>query len=198
VLYDDSAASSITAHTASNDTATATTVAPPYQRTFRPLQALSAFDGENASGTWTLQICDSLAADSGTFFHSTLVITPEPAAINATKVSSILSDGVSLANPKTLPGAIVRYCVTLSNAGPGIAAIINASDTLPTNLTYVAGSMLSGVDCGSAATAEDDDAIGADESDPVGASFSAGTVNITRASMLSGESFALVLNATVN
>ena len=198
VLYDDSAAASITTHTASNDTATATTVAPPYQRTFRPLQALSAFNGQNANGTWTLQICDSLNADSGTFFHSTLVITPQPATVNATKVSSILSDGISGSNPKALPGAVVRYCVTISNAGPGIASVINANDTLPPNLTYIAGSMQSGATCGSATTAEDDDASGADESDPVGASSSAGTVTITRASLLSGESFAVVMNATVS
>lgn len=198
VLYDDSAAAAITTHTASNDTATATTIAPPYQRTFRPQQALSAFNGENASGTWTLQICDSLNSDSGTFFHSTLVITPQPATVNATKVSSILSDGVSGSNPKALPGAVVRYCVTISNAGPGIASVINANDTLPANLTYIAGSMQSGAGCGSAATAEDDDGSGADESDPVGASFSAGTVTITRASLVSGESFAVVMNATIN
>ena len=198
VLYDDSAAAVITTHTAANDTATAGTVVPPYQRTFRPLAALTAFNGQNANGTWTLSICDSLNADSGTFFHSTLVITPQPATLNTTKVSSITTDGISGANPKSIPGATVRYCITITNAGPGIATTINANDIIPTRLTYVAGSMLSGATCTTAATVEDDNAAGADETDPIGASFSAGTVNVTRATMLSGDSFSVVLNAVVN
>ena len=198
VLYDDSAAAAITTHTAVNDTATAGTIVPPYQRTFRPLAALTAFNGLNANGTWTLSICDSLNADTGTFFHSTLVITPQPATLNTTKVSSITTDGISGANPKSIPGATVRYCITISNAGPGIATTINANDIIPTRLAYVAGSMLSGATCATAATAEDDNAVGADETDPIGASFASGTVNVTRATMVSGESFSIVLNATVN
>ena len=198
VLYDDSAAAAITTHTALNDTAAVATVVPPYQRTFRPLAALTAFNGQNANGTWTLSICDSLNADSGTFFHSTLVITPQPATLNTTKVSSIIADGISGANPKSIPGATVRYCITITNTGPGIATTINANDIIPTRLTYVAGSMLSGATCATAATAEDDNAAGADETDPIGASFAAGTVNVTRATMLSGDSFSVVLTATVN
>lgn len=198
VLYDDSAVAAITTHTTLNDTATAGTVVPPYQRTFRPLAALTAFNGQNANGTWTLSICDSLNADAGTFFHSTLVITPQPATLSTTKVSSIVTDGISGANPKSIPGATVRYCITISNAGPGIVTSINANDIIPTRLTYVAGSMVSGASCATAATAEDDNATDADETDPIGASFAAGTVNVTRATMLSGESFSILLNATVN
>jgi uncharacterized repeat protein (TIGR01451 family) len=198
VLFDDGAAALITSHTTLNDTATAATVAPPYQRTFRPLQPLTAFNGQNANGNWTLSICDSLNADTGTFFHSTLVITPQPATLNAAKVSNVVTDNISVSNPKALPGATIRYCVTISNAGPGIAAMINATDVLPIQLTYVPGTMASGANCATAATAEDDDAVGADETDPIGASFSAGTVTITRPSMLAGTSFSVVLNATVN
>lgn len=198
ILYDDSAAAAITTHTTANDTATAATVVPPYQRTFRPLAALSAFNGQNANGTWTLSICDSLNADSGTFFHSTLVITPQPAVVNATKSSSIVADGVSSGNFKAIPGATVRYCITITNAGPGIATTINANDALPARLTYVPGSMLSGANCATAATAEDDDATGADETDPIGASFAGTAVNIRRATMNAGDSFSVLLRATVN
>jgi uncharacterized repeat protein (TIGR01451 family) len=198
VLFDDAAANPISNHTANNDTATAATVVPPYQRTFRPFQVLSAFNGQEAAGTWRLEICDSLNADSGTFFQSDLFLTAAPASIGVTKISSVLSDGVSGSNPKAIPGATVRYCVTISNAGPGTAANIAATDAIPTNMTYVAGSMLSGSSCGTAATAEDDNAAGGDESDPIGASFSAGTISINRASLLSASSFALVFNTTVN
>jgi hypothetical protein len=58
--------------------------------------------------------------------------------------------------------------------------------------------MLSGSSCGTAATVEDDDAAGADESDPIGASFSGGTVTANAASLTNGTSIALVFRATVN
>lgn len=198
VLYDDSAAAAITTHTTLNDTATAATVVPPYQRTFRPLQALTAFNGQNANGTWTLSICDSLNADTGTFFHSTLVITPQPAAVTAAKASMIIADGVSAANFKSVPGSTVRYCITITNSGPGIATTINANDALPATLTYVPGSMVSGANCATAATTEDDNNTGADETDPIGASFSGVTANVNQATMTSGQSFSVVLNAVVN
>jgi uncharacterized repeat protein (TIGR01451 family) len=198
VLFDDAAANPIANHTGSNDTATAGTVVPPYQRTFRPFQALSAFNGQEAAGTWRLEVCDSLASDSGTFFQSDLLLTAAPASIGVTKISSVVSDGISAANPKALPGATVRYCIAISNAGPGTAASISATDAIPANMTYVAGSLSSGSTCVTAATAEDDDATGADETDPIGASFAAGSITVNRASLLSASSFAVVFNATVN
>lgn len=198
VLYDDSAAASITTHTTLNDTATAGTVVPPYQRTFRPLQALSAFNGQNANGTWTLSICDSLNADSGTFFESDLVITAQPATISVSKASAVLSDGISGGNPKSLPAAVVRYCITITNNGPGIAANIVGSDNIPTNTVYAAGSMRSGANCASATTVEDDNPTGADETDPYGASISGTTISVSAASMTNAESFAITFQATIN
>lgn len=198
VLYDDSAAASITTHTTLNDTATAGTVVPPYQRTFRPLQALSAFNGQNANGTWTLRICDSLNVDSGTFFQSDLVITAQPATISVSKASAVLSDGVSGTNPKSLPSAVVRYCITVTNNGPGIAANIIGTDNIPTNTSYVGGSMRSGPNCASATTTEDDDAAGADETDPYGASISGTTISLSAGSMANAASFAITFEATIN
>jgi uncharacterized repeat protein (TIGR01451 family) len=198
VLFDDAATNPISNHSSNNDSATAGTGVPPYQRTFRPFQALSLFNGQEANGVWRLEVCDNMAGDSGTFYQSDLFITPRPATVNVTKVSSVVADGISLTNPKAVPGATIRYCITISNTGPGTAAAIGAIDTLPAHLTYIAGSMQSGATCGSAITAEDDNAIGTDETDPVGASFSNGTASINRASLASGSSFALVFNATVN
>ncbi len=198
VLYDDSAAASITTHTTLNDTATATTIVPPYQRTFRPLQALSAFNGQNANGIWTLSICDSLNADTGTFFESDLVITAQPATINVSKASLVLGDGVSGSNPKSLPAAVVRYCITITNNGPGIAANIVGTDLVPASTVYVAGSMRSGANCASAATDEDDNATGVDEADPYGASISGTTISVSTASMASAASFAIIFQTTIN
>lgn len=198
VLFDDAAANPISNHTASNDTATATTVVPPYQRTFRPFQVLSAFNGQEANGIWRLEICDSLTTDSGTFYQSDLFITARPATVNVAKTSAVVSDPISLANPKAIPAATVRYCITISNAGPGTAAAISATDSIPANMSYVAGSMLSGSTCGTAATAEDDDASDGSELDAVTASHSAGTITINRASLTNGASFAVTFAAIIN
>ena len=49
------------------------------------------------------------------------VVTNTRLAGNATlvvsKTSTVLSDGVSAANPKSIPGAIVRYTITVQNTG---------------------------------------------------------------------------------
>jgi subtilisin-like proprotein convertase family protein len=67
LTFDDEATTAISGYTA-NSTAAAGTVVPPYSASYIPSSALSAFDGQNASGTWTLEICDNANADSGTFF----------------------------------------------------------------------------------------------------------------------------------
>jgi len=55
---------------------------PPFSGRFRPIDTykLSEFDGENAYGTWRLQIYDMWQADTGTLDSFELMITiPEPA-----------------------------------------------------------------------------------------------------------------------
>ncbi len=120
------------------------------------------------------------------------------ANVSVTKINTVLSDGVSVTNPKAIPGAVVRYCITASNSGTGTASAIVATDTLPTNVTYVPGSMLTGSTCGTATTAEDDDASGPDESNPYGMSISGTTITGTATTLGPGSSFAMVFNATIN
>ncbi len=198
VLFDDAAAAAYTTHTAANDTATAATVVPPYQRPFRPLAALSGFNGKDAFGSWTLEICDSLNADTGTFFQSDLILTAANAVITVDKTHSLLSDPVTgSGSPFHLPGAVVRYCLTIANAGPGIAHTVLAGDTLPTSVTYTPGTLRSGATCATAGTVEDDNATGADESDPVGASISGASISVIRPFM-GVESFAVTFDVVVN
>lgn len=122
----------------------------------------------------------------------------DAANIGVTKSMTIVSDGVNLTNFKAIPGATLRYCVTIGNTGTATATAVTATDSLPAGLTYVLGSMLSGSDCTSAATVEDDDAVGADESDPVGASYAGGTITINRGTLPTSTSFALTYRVTVN
>ncbi len=109
--------------------------------------------------------------------------------INITKISWVVSDPVNgTNNPKRIPGALIRYCVTLSNPGTMAASNVNGTDTLPATVTYEAASIKSGATCGTAATAEDDNAAGGDETDPVGASISGSTIGLSIPSLGAGAS----------
>ena len=126
------------------------------------------------------------------------------ADLSVSKISSVVSDGISASNPKAIPGATVRYCITVNNAGSGTATAVSASDNVPSDVAFVPGSMLTGTSCGSAASAEDDNASGADETDPFGMSFAAGGTNGTgvvtgtASSLAPGDSMALVFNVTLD
>jgi uncharacterized repeat protein (TIGR01451 family) len=63
--------------------------------------------------------------------------TPANARLEVTKTSEVLSDGVSAANPKAIPGARVRYTITVSNTG-NLAVDANSiviADPFPPNFT---------------------------------------------------------------
>lgn len=54
----------------------------PFAGSYRPVDALSAFDGEDACGLWRLSILDNYKYDTGRFKGLTLDITvPEPATL---------------------------------------------------------------------------------------------------------------------
>ena len=62
--------------------------------------------------------------------------------LSIVKSATVLSDGVSALNPKALPGAIVQYCLTVTNATLLTPATgINLADVIPANTTYVPGSI---------------------------------------------------------
>jgi uncharacterized repeat protein (TIGR01451 family) len=140
VLFDDEAASAVSGHT-SNDS---TSAVPPYQRTFRPTAALTAFDGENAAGTWTMVICDSVAQDTGTFTRADLYITEPPANFTDLSVSKSLPGGTYN------NGDTVSYTVSVTNAVSATVAAsgVTVRDLLPSGLGFVSstgfGSYVSG------------------------------------------------------
>lgn len=122
-----------------------------------------------------------------------------PAAVlGVTKVSALISDPLNgTANPRAIPGAVMEYCVLIQNPGSATATNVVATDIIPAPLAYTAGSILSGTSCAAATTAEDDNAAGADESDPFGASITGNTLTATTASLGPGAGFALKFRATV-
>mgnify|MGYP003655034459 CR=1 FL=1 len=119
--------------------------------------------------------------------------------LSVTKISSIISDPVNgSTNPKRIPDAIVQYCILVSNSGAASASAVVATDSLTGPFTYATGSMRSGSNCGSATTVEDDNATGADESDPYGAYIAGSTITATAATLAPASSFALIFRVTLD
>jgi uncharacterized repeat protein (TIGR01451 family) len=134
VLFDDSAAASITTHTSNNDS---TATAPPYQRTFRPQGTLASFNGEGSAGTWQLTICDSLNGDSGAFTRSDLSLTTVPLSPYAD-----LSLAKSVSNAAPASGTSIDYVLSVTNAGASTltATGVTVQDTLPAGFTFTSAS----------------------------------------------------------
>ena len=115
-----------------------------------------------------------------------------------TKVSTLISDPTNgTTNPKAIPGAVMEYCILIQNPGSGTATGLSGVDTIPAALTYTAGSMTSGATCGAATTAEDDNATGADESDPYGASVAGAVLTATATTLAPNAGFALKYRTTI-
>ena len=121
------------------------------------------------------------------------------ANIAVTKISSVISDPFNgTANPKAIPGAVMEYCILVSNAGSATLSNIAASDTMPVKFTYTNGTMTSGTSCAGATMAEDDNNTGTDETDPYGATISGTTLTATAGSITAGGNFALKFRGIVN
>jgi uncharacterized repeat protein (TIGR01451 family) len=123
------------------------------------------------------------------------------ATLAVTKSSSVISDPFNLGvNPKRIPGAVVEYCITVSNTGATAADAIALTDNLPAEVTFQAGSLFTHDGPAAACTggdAEDDDAAGVDEA-PNGASEAAGTVSATFSTVPAGTSKAMRFRVTIN
>ena len=114
------------------------------------------------------------------------------AAVSVVKSSTVISDPVNgSASPKLIPGAVVEYCVAVSNAaGSATATSVAISDPLPATVTYLAsfgilvgGTVSAGV-CQANGTA--------------GGSYAGTTVSATLASVAASDTRTVVFRATIN
>lgn len=117
------------------------------------------------------------------------------AQITVTKSSSVISDPFNLlVNPKRIPGATVRYTITVTNSATAGAAAtaVTLSDTVDANTSYVSPSIT--VDGG---------ATGTDANDGVDASGfdvrqSAGVVTVVIGAMAANSTHTITFDVTVN
>jgi len=96
--------------------------------------------GANTAGVDTVfadTTLDGNAARDGIHFDED-DYTILAAALTAVKTSRVISDPLNgTTNPKLIPGAVVEYCITASNAAGGASASnVAISDNLPAETTY--------------------------------------------------------------
>ncbi len=132
---------------------------------FAPETPLSAFDGQNAYGTWILNVADTASTDTGTLNRFSLIITgrtcalPAPPDLTITKThSGNFSQGQV--------GATYSTVVTNSGAGAKPAgAAVSVTDAPPSGLTVLAMSG-SGWSCTALPTCTRSDLLAAGASYP--------------------------------
>jgi uncharacterized repeat protein (TIGR01451 family) len=122
------------------------------------------------------------------------------ATIGVSKIATVLDDPINgNTNPKAIPGATIEYCITIDNSGGTAATAVKVDDPIPTNTTYVAGTIKVGADCTYAsATAEDDDTAGGDESDGVKGSKDGTGVHTEVDNLGAGSSTTTLFHVTVD
>ncbi len=117
--------------------------------------------------------------------------TVSTAALTVAKYSRVISDPINgTTNPKLIPGAIVEYCIAVTNAAGGANATnVAINDPLPTQVTGQSGSGLLG-GAGTSTTCNYDGSAG-------------GTVTATNASgtlstVAAGSTSTFVFKVTIN
>jgi len=114
-------------NTGSHNTANSVS-APLYEFEVSPDNILSAFDGENPNGTWTLKICDDYTGEIGTFQSAELIFADPNAAD--------LSLSLTADNEFPLAGDTVVLTLTAFSDGPQNSTP-TAQFILPAGVTFV-------------------------------------------------------------
>jgi subtilisin-like proprotein convertase family protein len=113
--FDDAAATAIGAGTA------------PFSGSFKPLELLSAFNGQNANGFWTLEIVDASPADDGTLNSWSLTVKGD-------EISKVTDSSGNYSFTNLVPGAYTIAAVVqdgwTATQVPG-TVIVGAAQTTP-------------------------------------------------------------------
>jgi len=125
----------------------------------------------------------------GTDNDATHIILQTAPTLTVTKTSTVLSDPVNNANnPKRIPGAVVRYSISATNAAQanGTAENVTISDPIPASTTYVNN------------TITVDNVAQTDAADTDQASFGGNTVTANFGNMAPGTSHTLTFDVTID
>jgi len=94
-------------------------------------------------GSWTIRVTANEGVEGVTDMGvGTFVVAPLMPTLTIRKTSAVISDLTGGAQPKRIPGAVVRYDITVTNSGPGTvdSNSLVIVDPVPVNTTlYVGG-----------------------------------------------------------
>lgn len=164
--------------------------------------AIAEDTGANGKTTMETVFADAADAPSGDALEngqhaarSDYEITA--ARLSVDKYSRVVSDPVGSSDPRAIPGAVVEYCIVVSNdTGGATATSVLLSDVVPANLTYVASSVfLNGEFDGTDTCADTGGSAGSDATNWDSPSF---TVSNTFASVAADETVTLRFQATID
>ncbi len=135
-------------------------------------------------GAGSVDVAQDGAFSSRDAFHVVSAI------LDVAKSSVVVSDPFNgISNPKSIPGATVRYSLTVSNTGNANATSLSLVDAIPTNTAYAPGTMV--LDGTPLTDAADPDAGDFDVSNT-------GAVTVTIASLLPGGSAVVSFDVVID
>lgn len=108
---------------------------PPYDT------VLSAFNGLNPNGIWSLFVKDDSAGDQGNISGGWRLAITTVTPVN--QVADVSISGTASPNPSLVAGTLT-YSFTVANSGPGAASSVAFTNTLPGSLMLVSANSSQG------------------------------------------------------
>ena len=177
VTFDDSATASPLNPNTANCSFTGGGYAPAFVGSYQPIQALSSFDGEAATGVWHLDVSDAAGFENGSLNEICITIdVPRPNLTTSTLTVTDLNGG------QVNRGDTLQYDLTLNNTGD-LAASATITADIASHLTNFLVTNAAG---------------GTDNSLPFGGSNGNGYLDISAISVAIGGSQTLSWTVEVN
>ncbi len=126
----------------------------PFTGSFTPANPLSAFNGEDPNGTWTLTVTDNFIGDTGSIRAFSLIISG--ASCNAVCCTLTCPANLTTANAPNQCGAVVNYPAPTSSGACGTVTCSPASGSFfPAGTTTVTCNAASSNTCSFTITVND-------------------------------------------
>lgn len=155
---------------------------------------LTSTPGADTDGVETV-LADGAGTDDSTYdgvFTADGSYTVFAASLNVTKTSRVLSDGISVSDPKAIPGALIEYCIAVRNGATSATATnVTVTDVISADLTFdgTYGIRVDGTVDGSGNCVDDG---------VTGGSFASGTVTAPLTNVEANQARTVYFRATIN